>query len=153
MRVGFALPDSNFALQPDFPVFLGNALNWVTESDQVLMRRLGSVEVPLHASEVRDSAGNLVAVSPTDRGVVFAALQSDVYTVSAPERQVLVVANLADPRISLVNASRFAEGAPAPAAAGALARFATIEPWIILLGVAAALLLVDWLAFTRRYTS
>ena len=84
VKVGFALQDSNFALQPDFPVFLGNALNWVTESIPVLVRGLGSVEVPLRGAQVRDGSGKPVAVSPTDRGVVFEAPRADVYTVSAP---------------------------------------------------------------------
>jgi hypothetical protein len=153
VRLGFALPDSNFALQADFPVFLGNALNWVTETDPVLARALGSIEVPLRAAQVRDGDGKPVAVSVTDRGIVFEATQPDVFSVTAAGREVLVVANLADPRVSLVNASRFAAAAAAPDDASRPAPFALPEPWIVLLVVAAALLLVDWAAFTRRYTS
>jgi hypothetical protein len=160
VKVGFALQDSNFALQPDFPVFLGNALNWVTESTPVLVRGLGTVEVPLRGAQVRDGSGKPVAVSPTDRGVVFEAPRADVYTVSAPVlgeqvlgRQVLVAANVADPDYALINRTRLAEAAAAPVAESSSAGLWNMELWMLLLLLAGALLLIDWAALTRRFTA
>ena len=43
--VGFAPQDSNLPLQPGFPVFLGTALDWLTEPAPALLRALGSIEV------------------------------------------------------------------------------------------------------------
>ncbi len=152
VRVGFELEDSNFPLQPDFPVFLGNALGWVTEPPAVLMRGLGTVEVPLRAAEVRDGNGQSVPVSLTDRGVVFEAPRADVYTVSAPDGQVLVAANVASPDYASINRSRFADAAATPSA-GKLAGLWNAELWMVLLLLAGALLLVEWAAFTRRFTA
>jgi hypothetical protein len=153
VKVGFALQDSNFALQPDFPVFLGNALNWVTESTPVLVRGLGTVEVPLRGAQVRDGSGRPVAVSLTDRGVVFEAPRADIYTVSTPDGEVLVAANVTDPDYALINRSRLADGAAMPVRESASARSWNMELWMLLLLCAGALLLLDWTAFTRRFTA
>lgn len=151
VKLGFALGDSNFALQPDFPVFLGNALNWVTESTPVLVRPLGSIEVALPDAQVRDGSGNLLAASVTDQGVVFEAPRADVYTVSAREKRILVVANPRGPQAALINRTRLGESVPIPAVTSA--GFWNMELWILLLLFAGALLLVEWAAFTRRITT
>ncbi|MFN0317537.1 MAG: hypothetical protein ACKVQA_21135, partial [Burkholderiales bacterium] len=103
VRAGFALEDSNFALQPGFPVFLGNALSWVTDPAPVLKRALGSVEVPFPGSQVHDGSGQPVSVAPTASGVAFEAQRPDVYTVSAPGKRMLVVTHLPDPGYALIN--------------------------------------------------
>jgi hypothetical protein len=109
------LEDSNFALQADFPVFLGNALSWVTEPMPVLTRGLGSIEVGLRGGQVRDGDGRPVAASATAQGIVFEARHADVYTVSSPSGEVLVVANLSDPRFALINQTHLSGSAAAGA--------------------------------------
>jgi hypothetical protein len=147
VKVGFALEDSNFALQADFPVFLGNALTWVTEPMPVLARPLGSIEVPLRHGKVRDGSGNSIAASPTAQGLVFDAQQADVYTVSSPAGQALVVANLPDPSYALINNTHLtADGAP-PNGSG---RLWNAELWMLLLLLAVAFLLVEWTVYTKR---
>jgi len=149
IKVGFALQDSNFRMQPDFPVFLGNALNWVTESVPVISRAVGSIEIPLRDARVRDGSGNPVAASATARGIVFEAPHPDVYTVSGAGGQVLVVAGLTDPRYSLINQTGLMEQAGA-SASGSSASLDRVEPWMLLLLLAAALLLLEWGEYTRR---
>ncbi|MGH8629884.1 MAG: hypothetical protein ACREU7_03845, partial [Burkholderiales bacterium] len=149
VKVGFALQDSNFPMQPDFPVFLGNALNWVSESVPVLARATGSVEIPLRDAEVRDGSGNPVAASATAQGIVFEAPQPDVYTVNSARGQILVVASLADPRYALINHTHLAANAGA-VAGSASGWFRGIELWALLLVLAAALLLIEWDLYTRR---
>jgi hypothetical protein len=147
VKVGFALEDSNFALQADFPVFLGNALTWVTEPMPVLSRPLGSIEVPLRQGKVRDGSGNPVAASPTAQGIVFDAQQADVYTVSNSGGQALVVANLPDPSFALINKTHLtADGATA----GGSAHLWNAELWMLLLLLAVAFLLVEWTVYTKR---
>jgi hypothetical protein len=150
IKVGFALEDSNFPLQADFPVFLGNALSWVTEPVPVLTRGLGSVEVALRQGQVRDGSGNPVAASATAQGIVFEARRPDVYTVSSPSGQVLVVANLPDPRYAMINSTRLSGSDAKAARGGASARFWNAELWMLLLLLAGALLLIEWAVFTRR---
>ncbi|HWQ38900.1 MAG TPA: VWA domain-containing protein [Burkholderiales bacterium] len=150
IKVGFALQDTNFRLQPDFPVFVGNALNWLTETVPVLTRALGSIEVALHNAEVRDGGGNSVAVSATAQGVIFEAQRPDVYTVSKGAEQVLVVANLLDPRRALINDTRLEGTSVASAMSHAFAAATGVQPWKLLLLLAAVLLLVEWAVYTRR---
>jgi hypothetical protein len=147
VKVGFALQDSNFRMQPDFPVFLGNALRWVMETVPVLTCATGSIEVALRDATVRDGGGRPVAASATARGVVFEASQPDVYTVSNARSRVLVVANLADPRHVLINHTHLGGKTDL----GAMSRWLqSIELWVLLLVLAAALLLIEWDVYTRR---
>ena len=149
IQVGFALQDSNFPLQPDFPVFLGNALNWVNAPTPVLTRGLGSVEVALPGARVRDGSGNSVAASATAQGVVFEASRPDVYTVSAPSGEIRVVANLADPRYAQINRSRLSGGSATALQGNASAGAWSAELWALLLLLAGAFLLIEWAVFTR----
>ncbi len=151
IQVGFALQDSNFPLQPDFPVFLGNALNWVNAPMPVLTRGLGSVEVALPGAQVRDGSGNSVAASATAQGVVFEASRPDVYTVSAPTGEIRVVANLTDPRYAQINRSRLSGGSAMALLGNASARPWNAELWVLLLLLAGAFLLVEWAVFTRPH--
>jgi len=149
IQVGFALQDSNFPLQPDFPVFLGNALSWVSAPIPVLTRGLGSVEVALSGAQVRDGSGISVAASVTAQGVVFEASRADVYTVSAPNGEILVVANLADPRYAQINRTRLSGGDATAVRRDASARSWNAELWVLLLLLAGAFLLFEWAVFTR----
>jgi hypothetical protein len=118
----------------------------------VLARNVGLVEVALPGAEVRDGNGNPVASSPIERGVVFEALRADVYTVSTPRDQVLVVANVADPRYARINRTRLS-GADAKADQSETpARVWITELWTLLLLVAGAFLLFEWAVFTRPRT-
>ena len=149
IQVGFALQDSNFPLQPDFPVFLGNALSWVNAPVPVLARGLGSVEVALPGAQVRDGGGNSVAASVTAQGVVFEASRADVYTVSAPSGEMRVVANVADPRYAQINRSRLSGGDATAVQRDASARAWNAELWALLLLLAGVFLLFEWAVFTR----
>lgn len=150
IKVGFALADSNFAFQPDFPVFLGNALSWVGESMPVLKQATGSVEVPLRDARIRDSGGRAMPVVATAQGVAFEAWRPDVYTVTSAGKEALVLASLPDPRAALINRSPLDSLDTSAVAGGGAARWWDAELWMLLLLLAAALLLVDWALFTRR---
>lgn len=150
IKLGFALADSNFALQPDFPVFLGNAIAWLSAPAPVLARGLGGVvEVPLPHAQVLDGSGSPVLAAATDRGVMFEAPRPDVYTVSTPGSEVLVVANVPYPRAVLINATRL-QADPGIPGAGPSSRFWRTELWVALLLCAFVLLLIDWAVAARR---
>jgi hypothetical protein len=152
IQAGFALEDSNFPLQPGFPVFLGNALGWVDAPEVVLAHGLGSVEVALPGARVHDGSGNAVAASATDQGVVFEASQADVFTVSTASERILVVVNVADSRYALINRSGLQEGDVTPAPREASAQGESTELWVILLLLAGVFLLLEWAVFTRPRT-
>jgi hypothetical protein len=82
---------------------------------------------------------------------VFDAVRPDVYTAQAGARHLRVVANLQDPRVADINHSGFSERA-APGAPKLSVASSGGEAWAALLVVAVALLLIEWLAYTRRVT-
>jgi hypothetical protein len=150
VKLGFALGDSNFALQPDFPVFLGNAIGWLSAPEPVLVRGVGSViEVSLPQARVRDGAGQPVPAVSSEHGVQFEAAHADIYTVSAPDRTLRVAANVPGPRAALINRTRLQPGTGTPAEPRP-SRWLRTEPWIVLLLCALALMLLDWAMVARR---
>jgi hypothetical protein len=152
LRVSFALHDSNLALQPWFPVFLGSAIAWLSEGASVVSRALGPIEIPALDARVRDGSGTALETTTTDAGTRFEAVRPDVYTAQADGRQFKVVANVLDPRLADVNASRFTS--PAQRAAPQAYQWATrLDAGRLLLLVALALLAIEWLAYTRRLTA
>jgi len=148
IAAGFALDDSNFAMQPAFPVFLGGALVWLTDRAAILSRGLGHVEVPFADGKVTGPDGRPVAAVSIRGATIFDAARSGVFTVASHTNATRVVVNVIDPQYSDVNRSRFAGAPAAVAAAPGLPRFA-FEPWVALLALAVALLAFEWLAYTR----
>ena len=149
--VGFAPQASNLALRPGFPVFVGNALAWLSDADPPTARAIGIVHVPLSGGYVVDGSGVRVASRATPDGIAFEAARPDVYTVHAGARQLKVVANILDPRVADINHSHFAERPPSDGS-GAAAPRPPAEPWALLLLVGVAFLLIEWTAYTRRVT-
>jgi hypothetical protein len=153
VRVGFALDDSNFALQAGFPVFLGKALAWLTQRTPVLIRAPGQVQVPLRDAHVVDGAGRPLPVVHSAAGTVFEAPRPDVYTASGSAGSVQVAVNVLDPRYAQINRSVLAAGAGAPLPAASAVHRWLARSWMLLLLLAVVLLLVEWAAFTRRVTA
>ncbi len=151
VEVGFALQDSNFPLQSGFPVFLGSALSWLTETTRVVSENLGRIEVPIADAQVRDSRDNRVATTPTARGTLFEAQRPGVYVASGRQQRLIVVANAIDPRATQINHSRLGPQ-PADLQPARRPRRSWPEPWMWLLALAAVLLTVEWATFSRRIT-
>jgi len=151
VAVGFALRDSNFPLQAGFPVFVGTALSWLTEGVMVAAGGLGRIEVPLANAQVHDGAGHGVAATATAGGTLFEAPTPGIYVVTSGQQRLIVVANVIDPRVTQINASRIG---PAGASLKSIdrTRRSWPEPWIWLLGLAFVLLTVEWATFSRRVT-
>ena len=151
IAVGFALDDSNFAMQPAFPVFLGSALAWLTAGAETLTHGLGYVEMPYANAKVTGLDGRPVAAVSVPGATVFDAVRPGVFTVASNAGTTQVVANVIDPQVSDVNRSRFAGESVAVTPTSGLPRFG-FEPWVVLLALAVALLALEWLAYTRHRT-
>ncbi len=152
IQVGFALHDSNFSLQPGFVVFLGNALRWLTSAPDALSRDLGTVEVPLADAVVYDYEGTRVEAIRTIGGTAFEATRPGVYTASSAQGRLQVVCNILDPRYAQINRSHFAGWPGAGMYIQTRSGWWSLEPWVVLLGLAALLLVAEWAAFSRRIT-
>jgi len=146
---GFSPQDSNLSVQPGLPVFLGNALHWLVGTDPVMSTGLGSVHVPLPQARVLDGAGKIVRTHALGEATLFDATRPDVYTANAADGKVRIVANVLDPRDADINASRFENAHPDSARVTNTAR---IEPWIALVAFALIVMLVEWLAWARRFS-
>jgi len=156
LRVGFALEDSNFPLQPGFPIFLSNALSWMMDEHVAISSAPGRVEVPLAAARVEDLEGNEVMAWPLTDRTVFVADEPGLYTATRGTRRLRVAVNLADRELSAVNASSFDPGARSAAAPGLLSAVGPAgwgeELWILLLIVATLLVIGEWFTYHRRIT-
>jgi hypothetical protein len=144
---GFSPEDSNLSTQPGLPVFLGNALRWLTEAERVMVSGLGAVRVPLPAARVVNGSGYALASQTFGGETIFDAARPDIYTVIADDAKVRVVAGVLDPREADINRTRFdASGG----GASSLPAHARIEPWMALVAIALVFILVEWMAWTRR---
>jgi hypothetical protein len=150
--ISFALEESNFPLQASFPAFLSNAIDWLTREPRAFAVRVGQVSVPAAHARVLDLDGREVATRAAPGATLFDAAEPGLYTVLARDERMRVAVNLFDPRITAVNASRFAQGA-APVVPSAGARPFTTDPWILLLVLAALLLTAEWWTYSRRITT
>ena len=156
VRVSFALEDSNFPLQPSFPIFLANALGWLMDEQVALARAPGRVEVPLPLAAVTDLEGSdVVAWALSDR-TVFLAEQPGLYTVAGEgDRRLRVAVNLASVERSSVNDSGLASSEITAAASIVLAGAEpgpNDELWIFLLVLALVLVVAEWVTYHRRLT-
>lgn len=150
IRVGFALQDSNLAHQAGFTVFLGRALDWLDPRREPAHRTPGMVELPWPDAAVTDQDGKAVALTVNAANALFEARRPGVYTISrGVDRQQWVVDPFDTQRAEL-NRSRF--NAPSQPSAPAV-RAWPFELWSALLLVAALLLLIEWLSFSRRLTN
>ena len=151
IALGFALDDSNFAMQSGFPVFLGSALGWLAGDAQILTQGLGHLEVPYANARVTGLDGRSITAVNTAGATIFDAAQPDVFTITTNVATSRIVANIIDPRFSDINRSRFGAEPQRVAHSVNAARFG-FEPWVALLTIALLLLAFEWLTYTRRVT-
>jgi len=151
VEVAFALDDSNLPLQPGFPVFLSNVLNWMTREPLALQAGLGLVQLPVREAKVLDLHGQKVATHEVPGATLIQADEPGFYTAIAPDQRVRVAVNVTDAAVTAVNASRLAGESAAPLSAASAGPWAT-NPWFALLLLAAALLVIEWWAYNRRMT-
>ena len=150
IAVGFAPADSNFPLQPGFPIFLGSALSWLTQGPAIAGEGLGRIEVPVAGGHVLEGGARRVGATATPHGTLFEASRPGVYVVDNGVQQLVVVANAIDPRLVQINQQQLHE--PGSADGASTPRRSWPEPSIWLLALGFALLTVEWFGFSRRIT-
>lgn len=154
IRAAFALEDSNFPLQPAFPIFLSNVLSWMMDEQSAVPRSPGRIEVTLADAEVTDLEGAEVETSQVSGRTVFVAADPGLYTVTAGTRRMRVAVGISDRDRTAINASIFSpeDRATAPPEALRLAGEAGNELWVVLLTVATLLVIAEWFTYHRRWT-
>ena len=149
VEVAFALRDSNLPLQPGFPVFLSNALDWMTGEAPALQSGPGLVRVPVADADVLDLRGRQVATRRLPGATLIEAEEPGIYTATAGDRRVRVAVNVADAAVTAVNASRLAGD---PATIAWPTPHSAVDPWPGILLAAALLLVLEWWTYNRRLT-
>jgi hypothetical protein len=152
-RVSFAfgLEDSNFPLHAGFPIFLGNALDWLVGEHGAFATGLGMVEVPVAKARVVAADGTKLPAQAIPGGTLIEVTEPGIFTAISASRRLRVAANLLDRHVTDVNHSPLAPlqslaTEPAPAL-----RF-PFDPWVALLLAAALLLGFEWWTWNRRAT-
>ncbi len=156
IRAAFALEDSNFPLQPAFPIFLSNVLSWMMDEQSAVPRHPGRIEVTLADAEVTDLQGGDVETSQVSGRTVFVAEEPGLYTLAAGTRRTRVAVGLTDRDLTGINASAFNAADRATASPAALRvvgeRAGGSELWVVLLTVATLLVMLEWFTYHRRWT-
>ncbi|MCC7548762.1 MAG: hypothetical protein IT532_13430 [Burkholderiales bacterium] len=148
---GFAWSDAPASLQVQLPVFLGNALGWLTGSRDIVRTAPGTIEVALPDAQVSDGNGVAVAARTVGASTVFDGPRPDVFTVRAGTRTLQVAVQPAAPQYAAINRTTLAEAAPGAAVAAAAGPLP--GAWLTLALLAAVLLAIDWLLYSRRVTA
>jgi hypothetical protein len=149
--LGFDSDDSNFGLLPGFPVFLGNAINWLVDEPAIVRATPGRVTVPFETARVFAMNGSELPVMALGGEVHFDATTSGLYTVIGKDRPVRVAVNLLDRRISAVNRSALGPSTSAPSEDGTMDEL-PVALSALLLVIAAAFMCFEWIAYHRRVT-
>ena len=155
IRATFALEDSNFPLQPAFPIFLSNVLSWMMDEQSAVPRSPGRIEVTLADAEVTDLEGAEVVTSQVSGRTVFVAAEPGLYTITSGTRRMRVAVGILDRDRTAINASTLSleDRAIAPPEALRLAGEAGgNELWVVLLTVATLLVIAEWFTYHRRWT-
>jgi hypothetical protein len=93
----------------------------------------------------------VVDTRPAPAATLFDAAEPGLFTAMTREQRLRIAVNALDPQLTAINASRFARSA-APAPPTAAAPRLRIDPWMLLLALAAILLAVEWTTYNRRMT-
>ena len=149
VEVAFALRDSNLPLQPGFPVFLSNALDWMTGEALALQSGPGLIRLPIADADVLDLRGRQVTTRHIPGATLVAAEEPGIYMATTEDRRVRVAVNIGDAAVTAVNASRLARH---PTTTAWQAPRSAIDPWPAVLLAAALLLVLEWWTYNRRLT-
>ena len=150
VAVGFAIGDTNFAYQASFPMFLANAIAWLSGEPPAIVKSLGTVAVPIEHARVAGLDGGRIDTRFVPGATLFNAGRAGFFTAEGEAGRIRVLANVADPAVTDVNASSLAAAGTATAARAPVS--VAWEPWVVLLLAALAFMCVEWLAYHRRLT-
>jgi hypothetical protein len=147
----FGLEDSNFALHAEFPLFLGNALDWLVGEHGAFAAGLGVVEVPVAKARVVGPDGTELPAQAIPGGTLFEVTEPGMFTAVSATQRLRVAANLLDRRVTDVNHSSMAPVRSAAIEPVQAPRF-PLDQWAALLLASALLLGFEWWAWNRRLT-
>jgi hypothetical protein len=153
----FALEDSNLPLLPGFPIFLANALGWLSGESTVVAHPVGVVELPIPGARVSTLEGTQVPSYELGGRSYFDPREPGLYLAANDIERLHVAVNINGARDKTVdpNDTYFSEeerSSTGIVQAEFGRSFAWTEAWIILLLLALGLLMLEWWSYNRRWT-
>jgi hypothetical protein len=146
--MAFSLRNSDFPVHSGFPLFIDNALAWLSREPLALRRQPGLVAVPLMPAEIRSLNGTRVESHARGNTTTFEAAEPGLYIATREDTRQYVAVNLASSQYSNVNRTSSQKDAPAALSAGWLQQ----ELWFYMLVIAALLLGLEWFTYHRGIT-
>ena len=155
VQVGFSLEGSNFPLQPAFPIFLANTIDWMLESNVPALVKQGRVVIPTDNALILDLDGNSIEANVFDGHTIFHAIAPNLYSIRQGSDRSWMPANLTNYNYTLVNKSRLNSGAFSGAGIKSDDRLnEQIKPnlWNLLVSISLLLVALEWFTYHRRIT-
>jgi hypothetical protein len=143
--VGFRLERSDVAFHLGFPIFVGNAVEWLSGDSLAQATELGAITVPERADTLIRLDGSAVRFTYEFGQTLFEAVSPDFFTMGVEGRRVRIAASLRSRANSDVNRGSGTVGSPPVSATGR-------ELWRWMLGAAALLAALEWWTYQRRMT-
>jgi hypothetical protein len=146
--LGFSTSDSNLASTPAFPVFVGNAIDWLGRPERGRRRQPGPIVLPATTRRIIAPDGRAVSTVARD-GWVTARLETPgLYLVESTGTPRIVRVSLDDPRRSNVlttTVAATADGVDSPRPPG--------RQWATLVvAIVAVMVGIEWITWRRRLT-
>jgi hypothetical protein len=144
----FSLQGSDFPLHTGFPLFIDNALAWLSREPLALRRQPGLVSVPMEQAEIKTLDGTKVESHRDGNATVFEASEPGLYSATHDTFKQYIAVNLSSSQYSNINRTVSQKDPPASLAAGWFQQ----ELWVYMLGIAALLIGVEWFTYHRGIT-
>ncbi|MBI1395213.1 MAG: hypothetical protein GC151_04465 [Betaproteobacteria bacterium] len=152
VAAAFSTSDSNFASQASFPVFLANAMGWLTAEVPPRNESVGLLEVPFEHARVEALNAGTIRTHDVPGATLFPVSAPDFVTVETTGSRLRVLVNVLDPATTDVNATSMPGAVRATGTSAAETGVSPTRWWEGLLVLAFVLLVAEWLAYHRRVT-
>jgi hypothetical protein len=146
--MAFSLKNSDFPLHSGFPLFVDNALGWLSREALAVRKQPGTISVPLAQAEIRQLNGDRTDSYSRGNATMFEAVEPGLYVATHEDTRQYIAVNLASPQYSNLNKTASLKDRPAAVSAGWLQQ----ELWVYMIGAAALLLVLEWVTYHRGVT-
>jgi len=146
--LAFSLKSSDFPLHSGFPLFVDNALAWLSREPLALRRQPGLVTVPLAQAEIKALNGDVLKSHSRGDTTSFDAPEPGLYVATHEDSRQYLAVNLASPQYSNLNNTVSQKDRPAAVTAGWLEQ----ELWFYMIAAAALFLAIEWFTYHRGIT-
>lgn len=145
----FSVVDSKLMFAPGFPVFMGNAIEWLAHPVPSRTQRPGPATFAARVTSIQGPDGKPVPVTSIDSASRASLLRPGLYQIKSGGATSVLAVNVGDPDTSDLRRTRLS--AESRAVSGATSSRG--RPWwLIAATLALALLAAEWWTWQRRIT-